>query len=140
MTPAFAGNADFDKVRRGLLAMAEELKRPRQLREAGKLEDYGHFLVNECSTLRRQIAIDIATVLKSVQAESELTNQQADGSVGHARLWIILQAVLSFVVCVLIAGLNTRLLLRQLGGEPVYATEIANKIAEGDLAVDVDIK
>jgi methyl-accepting chemotaxis protein len=39
----------------------------------------------------------------------------------------VLQAVLSLVVSVLIAWVNTRLLLKQLGGEPAYATDIANR-------------
>jgi methyl-accepting chemotaxis protein len=41
---------------------------------------------------------------------------------------------------VLIAGLIKRVLLKQLGGEPAYAAEIAIQIAEGDLAVNVDVK
>src|SRR3954468_15960872 len=55
MDTKFGNNADFMEVRRGLLAMADELKRPRQYRETGKMAEYGAFLVNECSPLRRRI-------------------------------------------------------------------------------------
>jgi methyl-accepting chemotaxis protein len=140
MTPAYKGNADFDKVRSGLLKMADELKRPRQLREAGDQEGLAAFLTNDCSPLRKQIVADIATVLNSVQNETLVASAGVDAHASQAFLWIVLQAVLSLVVSVLIAWVNTRLLLQQLGGEPAYATDIANRIAEGDLSVTVQVK
>lgn len=44
------------------------------------------------------------------------------------------------MLCIGVAIVITRGLLKQLGGEPRYATEIADKIAHGDLSVDVQIK
>ncbi|MRX11203.1 chemotaxis protein [Pseudoduganella sp. FT25W] len=140
MAPAYKGDADFEKVRSGLLKMADSLKRPRQLREAGDMEGYAGFLTNECSPLRKQIVADIATVLKSVLAETHAAGADVDAHANQAFLWIVLQAVLSLLVSVLIAWVNTQLLLKQLGGEPTYATDIANKIAEGDLSVAVQVK
>ncbi|RFP15274.1 chemotaxis protein [Duganella sp. BJB488] len=140
MTPAYAGDAKFDKVRSGLLKMADELKRPRQLREAGNTEAFGRFLTEECSPLRRQIVADIAVLMSEAHAETAAASASVNAHASDARLWIVLQAVLSFAVSVLIAWVNTRLLLKQLGGEPAYATEIANKIAEGDLAIAVEVE
>jgi methyl-accepting chemotaxis protein len=139
MTPAYKGDAEFDKVRGGLLKMADALKRPRQLREAGDMEGMAAFLTNECSPLRKQIVADIAGVLKAVQDETHAASAGVDSHADDAFLGIVLQAVLSLVVSVLIAWVNTRLLLKQLGGEPTYATDIANRIAEGDLSVTVQV-
>jgi methyl-accepting chemotaxis protein len=47
---------------------------------------------------------------------------------------------ISLFLGVLLAYLIIRSLLRQLGGEPEYATAIAGKIAEGDLALSVETK
>jgi len=77
LAPVFKGDPQFDKVSTGLNAMAQELLRPRQLREAGKMEEYGTFLVNDCSPLRRQIVADIDAVLKSVQRESAQASEAA---------------------------------------------------------------
>ncbi|MFA9218291.1 MAG: methyl-accepting chemotaxis protein [Sphingomonadaceae bacterium] len=139
LAPAFAGNAAFDQVRRDMLAMAEELKRPRQFREAGQMEAFGRFLVTECSPLRRKIVADIATLLAAVQQETAAAGVAAEASAVAARRWILLQAGFTLLVCVAIAALNTRWLLQQLGGEPRYASEIANRIAQGDLAVQVEL-
>jgi methyl-accepting chemotaxis protein len=56
----------------------------------------------------------------------------------NTAMWIgqaIVQFVLFFVV-----GLIVRRLLKQLGGEPAYATEISRRISEGDLAFDIAVR
>jgi methyl-accepting chemotaxis protein len=140
MAPAYQGDAGFNKVRDGLLKMADELKRPRKYREAGDMEGMAAFLTNDCSPLRKQIVADIGVLLTSVQQETRAASAGVDAHASDALLWIVLQAVLSLIVSVLIAWVNTRLLLRQLGGEPAYATQIANQIAEGDLSASVALK
>jgi methyl-accepting chemotaxis protein len=75
-----------------------------------------------------------------VQQETRAASAGVDAHASDALLWIVLQAVLSLIVSVLITWVNTRLLLRQLGGEPAYATQIANQIAEGDLSASVALK
>jgi methyl-accepting chemotaxis protein len=140
MAPAFAGDAQFDKVRKGLLAMAEELKRPRAFRDAGKLEEYGHFLVNECSPLRRQIVSDIEVSVRAVQQELQQANAATEAEYRSAVINIIAQAVFTLVICVAIAWFITHGLLRQLGGEPDYAANIADRIAHGELALDIHVR
>jgi methyl-accepting chemotaxis protein len=140
MTPAYAGNAQFDKVKRGLLAMAEELKKPRQFREAGQMDEYGSFLVNECSPLRRQIVADMAVLVDAAQKEADLASNLSEQRAESARSWIIALAVAAFLLSIAVTRLIKHVLIRQLGGEPAYATEIAGKIAHGDLAVNVQLR
>ncbi|MCW5300293.1 chemotaxis protein [Herbaspirillum lusitanum] len=140
LEPFFSGNKDFEKARSGLLQMAEELKRPRSYREAGKMEEFRDFLVNECSPLRRQIVLDINKVIAQIDAESiaahDLTEMRANNAAVIVAALTLVVAAISLVVAVLI----TRGLLKQLGGEPAYAADIAQKIAAGDLSCDVQTK
>ena len=140
MTPVYAGDAQFDKVRSGLLAMAEALKKPRRFREAGQMEAYGSFLVDECSPLRRQIVADIAVLVAEAQKETDLAEAMSETSAARARNWTLSLAIAAFILSVAITGVIKRLLLKQLGGEPAYTADIANKIAQGDLAIAVDVK
>ncbi|MES2759721.1 MAG: methyl-accepting chemotaxis protein [Pseudomonadota bacterium] len=135
--PQFQADPQFMKVRTNLLAMAEELKRPRKYREAKQMEEFGQFLVNECSPLRRQIVVEIDVLLKSVQAELGAASGAADLLFKQSTRLIMAIAALAFVAATAIALLITRDLLTQLGGEPRYAAEIAQRIAQGDLAVEV---
>ncbi|TFW17120.1 methyl-accepting chemotaxis protein [Duganella callida] len=140
LTPVYQGDTNFEKVASGLRKMAVELKRVRQLHDAGNQEALAAFLANECAPLRRQIVADIAVVLKASLDATHAAGAGVDAHASDAFTGIVLQAVLSLVVSVLIAWVNTQLLLKQLGGEPSYATAIANKIAEGDLSVSVQVK
>jgi methyl-accepting chemotaxis protein len=140
LTPVYGDDPEFAKVRAGLLAMGEALKRPRQLRETGNMKDFSNFLVNECSPLRRQIVSDMAVVVKKTQQQmDDATSLSASRSATSRQLSMIV-ATIAFIISVLTAGLIKRVLLKQLGGEPAYAADIANKIARGDLGISVDIK
>jgi len=57
-----------------------------------------------------------------------------------ARLLMLLLGGLALAAGVVAASVITRSLLKQLGGEPDYASQIAGQIAAGDLAVVIDIK
>jgi methyl-accepting chemotaxis protein len=140
LQPVFVGNKDFEKVSSGLLKMAEELKRPRLYRESGKMQEFSDFLVDECSPLRRQIVTDIDVVLLAVKSENERAMQAAEEASSQSTNLIVVFAAIALLLCIGVAIVITRGLLKQLGGEPRYATEIADKIAHGDLSVDVQIK
>jgi methyl-accepting chemotaxis protein len=129
----------FAKVKAGLQAMAKELERPRKYREAGDLERYGIFLVDECSPLRRQIVADIGQLLNSVQSKSNKGGAAATRQANDAIFWISALGGLSVVLCIVIGMLVVRGLLKQLGGEPAYATEVARAIAQGELHKAVDV-
>ncbi|WP_034351066.1 methyl-accepting chemotaxis protein [Herbaspirillum sp. GW103] len=140
LQPALGTTKEFGAVSAGLLKMADELRRPRAYREAGKMQEYGDFLVHECSPLRRQIVADIDLLLASVKQEADLARMDASKTADTSRLVIMSLAAIALVASTIIALLITRGLLNQLGGEPSYAAEIASKIAGGDLSIQVETK
>jgi len=140
LTPLFTGNADFAKMRDGLLQMANELNRPRGYRDAGRLAEYGAFLVNECSPLRRQNVLDIDRVITDVQAQVAASTASAQASIGTAQTTILVVTLGAVALSVLIGTAITSHLLGQLGGEPVEVNRIASAIASGDLTIDVTLR
>lgn len=140
LEPSMAGIKEFDAVSKGLLTMADELRRPRAYREAGKMEEYGNFLVQECSPLRRQIVADMAVLLNAVKREADTARVGASQASDSSRTLVLALAGIALVASAVIALLITRGLLKQLGGEPSYAAEIAAMIAGGDLSVPVQTK
>ncbi|NUU02725.1 methyl-accepting chemotaxis protein [Herbaspirillum robiniae] len=140
LEPLFAGDKDFEKVRSGLLSMAEELKRPRIYREAGKNEEFRDFLVNECSPLRRQIVLDINKVISKVEAENDKAHDATVNMAVNASIMVAILTAVVAVISAVVAVSITRGLLKQLGGEPSYAADIAQQIASGDLASEVSVK
>lgn len=140
MAPEFVNDADFERVKNGLLAMAEELKRPKKYRDDNDMEAFGSFLVDECSPLRRRIVADIDLVLKKVQAESDTATAAANATLRESKRFVLILSGVALLISALIALLITRGLVKQLGGEPRYAAEIAGKIASGDLATNIITK
>jgi methyl-accepting chemotaxis protein len=137
MTPFFKGDADFEQAKRGLLNMAEELKRPRKFRSEGKMQEFGDFLVKECSPLRRQIVADIDVVLKSVQGNVDAQSRAAEAAVSQSVSVILTVGAFALLVAMAVGIIITRGILRQLGGEPGAVAGIARSVARGNLAVAV---
>ncbi|WP_368642017.1 methyl-accepting chemotaxis protein [Castellaniella ginsengisoli] len=86
-------------------------------------------------------AIDAQYQLNQValaQLESVLDNRAR--SLSRTRVLLAGGIVLLSLLAGLANYFITRALLRQLGGEPAYATALLNRIATGDLAVPIELK
>lgn len=140
LKPLFAGSSDFDRVHQGLLAMATELNRPRQYREAKKMQEFGEFLVKECSPLRRQIVADIDVLLKSVQQKVDLDSKHAEQSIEHNGLFALGMSGVATGLAIVIGIWLTRGLLKQLGADPNEVSKVAQGIARGDLTAEIKMK
>ena len=138
LEPLLHDHAQFVRVRDGMRQMATELERPRKYRTAGEMEQYGTFLVEECSPLRRRIVADIEVLLQELEQRNEVATSAASEQAANARWWIGALAIASALLCVAIGTMIVRGLLRQLGGEPGYATSVARAIARGELHRQVD--
>ncbi len=66
--------------------------------------------------------------------------QEAEAAYAAARHWTLLLVAAAFLTATAVAVVITRGLVRQLGGEPGYATEVANRIAAGDLTAQVVVR
>jgi methyl-accepting chemotaxis protein len=140
LAPQFAGNVQFAGMQRDMLAMARELDRPRQYRNANQMAEYGDFLVKECSPLRRKIVAEIDVLIKSIQAEQLAANALAETLFHDSILLIGIVAAIATLLGILVAWAITRSLQGQLGAEPAYAAAVSNRIAHGELAVEVAVR
>jgi len=138
LTPRLHDDAQFAKVSAGLLQMAQELERPRKYHDAGKKEDFGKFLIEECSPLRRKIVADMDVLMETMEQRSADVTAATGKQATNARLWIGVLASVSVVLCVVVGTVILRGLLRELGGEPAYAASAARAIARGELQHPVD--
>ena len=66
--------------------------------------------------------------------------EDSENAYKHARTLMLSFGGLALLSSLIAAYLITRGLLKQLGGEPSYAADIANKIAAGDLNIEVLVK
>ncbi|UCM60026.1 methyl-accepting chemotaxis protein [Aeromonas hydrophila] len=90
-------------------------------------------------------AFDIADALLSdlVRVNTELAAQSLDESqnIYQDNLQILIAiASAAFFICLILALLVTRSILRQLGGDPSYTVQVVARVAEGDLSTPVLLK
>jgi methyl-accepting chemotaxis protein len=74
------------------------------------------------------------------KATNQADAEAASAAYQRARTLMILLSAVAIAVGAFAAVVIGRTLLRQLGGEPDYAAEIAGRIASGDLTVAVDTR
>lgn len=134
----FGSDVLYKKVRADMNVMAKELERPRTFRQARAMDEFGRFLVEECSPLRRQIVDEIAQLVTAVEQQSEAAAQVAHERESTSFKLIFAVTAATVLIALCIASTISRALLRQLGGEPSAAVRAAVRIAQGDLQSDVD--
>jgi methyl-accepting chemotaxis protein len=121
--------ADYDALRDKILALSNARK---------EIEARDLLLNNQATILKFYDSLDAHR-----EYNSELGNQSAATAAAtkqSAMTWSVIIALITLIAVVGIALSIFRGLLRQLGGEPLLAAEIAKKIAAGDLNLDVSVK
>jgi methyl-accepting chemotaxis protein-1 (serine sensor receptor) len=77
---------------------------------------------------------------KRIEADSALVAASAAAD-GHRGMTVgLIGIMLSFGIGVIAGTFVSRSILRQLGGEPTTATELAHSVAAGDLSTHIDLK
>jgi methyl-accepting chemotaxis protein len=79
--------------------------------------------------------VDAMVARRSASAQS--TMQGAALIYQSSQMWVVGIMVALGGLSLLISGVVTRRLVRQLGGEPAYAKSIASRIAQGDLSLHI---
>jgi methyl-accepting chemotaxis protein len=82
----------------------------------------------------------VQELLENQRKTIDETSSQIEASYQQSRITLIALSLLALGCGVLCTSVLVRGLLKQLGGEPDYASQIASRIATGDLAVAVETK
>ena len=90
-----------------------------------------HFVTSE-ATLNKIVDLNVKYGEDAVKAGKEATTQST--------MIMLVVGVLAVVVLILLGAFIIRSILRQLGGDPIYVSQVVSKIAGGDLTVKVDLQ
>ena len=83
---------------------------------------------------------DLAKLSESFNAEAEAADEQFDALSDQTLQRNLVLSAIALAVLALVATRILRDLMRQLGGEPAYAAQVALRIADGDLSGPVVVK
>jgi methyl-accepting chemotaxis protein len=111
-----------------------------ELKQAGKGAEATSLLLSQAAPA---LVTWLADINRMIDLEERLNRgiaMHAQDVSSHFQVEMIVLSLLAIALGVAVAAVFVRGLLRQLGGEPRDATEIANRIAQGDLSVSVRVK
>lgn len=110
------------------------------LKEAASIEETRQFADTSFRPQAAAYAAAVLALLDRQHRQLDEANQTIhDGNAASIRFALVLSALATFAG-VAAAVLVTRSVVRQLGGEPTVASDIARRIAEGDLDAEVRLR
>ena len=126
--------------RRALLAAAmagktEYLKAFEQVVDA--IDARNVIITGTLDKLGPEIAAGIEEVKLAIKGVQDKLGPELQAANNKAETLIIVLAGIAIVLGVGIATIITRAILRQMGGEPAMVVDVAKRVAEGDLAMDL---
>jgi methyl-accepting chemotaxis protein len=108
-----------------------------QLTAAGKVDEAKEFLMTPMRVQQAAYFAKLGDFITFQQETMAASATEAHEAYVSANIQIISFAALALILGLLSAWLIRASLLKQLGGEPGYAADIAGKISAGDLAVEI---
>jgi len=135
-----AEKAALDKITASRAAAVDVVTKMTNLVKAGDREGSNRVLLQELQPLQTRTIEAMDAMVAHEEGLVAESAQEADAAHAAARLQTALLALAALAVGALLAWSITRGLLRQLGGEPLYAAAIADRIAQGDLGVPIDLR
>ena len=96
-------------------------------------------LIDEVRPIQKQLMQALDELAETEERLSLEATTAGEASYDSARQWLTALGLLAILLGGAAALLITRSITRQLGGEPSYAADIASRIANGDLDVQIDI-
>jgi methyl-accepting chemotaxis protein len=134
------GKALLAKIKETRARYVGSFTKVAQLVEEGKKDEATALLNGETLPLLDALQAPINELVELQQKIVVESNAEVQGDIRFARTLLLLLGGAALVMGLAAAVLITRTLLKQLGGEPGYAAEIAGRIAAGDLTVKVEIR
>ncbi len=110
-----------------------------KLKSEGKADDANRLLDSNFMPAAKAYQEAVQKLLDNQRQHIDETAAHIEATYRSGRTMLIGMAAFSLLVGILCAWVLTRSIVGQLGGEPMYAAEIANSIAGGDLSVQVKV-
>jgi len=108
--------------------------------EQGNQSDALKLLSGDLNVIYNEVRGHRTSLAQIMTKNADTTNTTSDGIVSNIMTLLTSLMVGGFVISLALGVFVTRLIVRQLGGEPAYAAEVVSRVANGDLTVDVQLR
>jgi methyl-accepting chemotaxis protein len=153
----------LDKYRKSLLAYRDSVLSPKELELQKRLEEVMPAYLAQCDKVAalaaagkseaatelsngdaRKAVYAVETVFDQINeelaAQVKATNEQSEAAAAQARTVLLGIVALSVALAVALGLVVTRIIGRQLGGEPDHAAAVLHRVAAGDLGAEIKLR
>jgi methyl-accepting chemotaxis protein len=116
------------------MQQVEELAAAKKYEEAAELSN------GKARSAADAMAKTLDELREENSKQAQAANEIGKASSATARVVMISSIVGAMLLAVILGLVVTRIITRQLGGEPDYAADVVRRVAEGDLTVRVQLK
>ncbi|MBC7701486.1 MAG: MCP four helix bundle domain-containing protein [Massilia sp.] len=116
-----------------------ESEKVAQLALGGKFAEATEISNGEASKITHAMEDTMMAIIEELSAQAKATNALATSQVSYAKIVTMSVVAVSVVLAIGLGLMVTRIISRQLGGEPDYAAALLTKVANGDLSAEVII-
>ncbi|MDH4764161.1 methyl-accepting chemotaxis protein [Pseudomonas sp. CBMAI 2609] len=95
------------------------------------------YLLNVFAPTNNELVAALNTLNDRQAQRMQEAGEAATAAYVAARNLMLVIGAVATIIAILLGYLITRSLIRQLGGEPAYAAEVVQRVARGDLSVEV---
>ncbi|UCZ77359.1 methyl-accepting chemotaxis protein [Dickeya zeae] len=106
----------------------------------GKLDEAKATIINEVKPAQENYFKAINDMVSYQKSDTRKSADDASDAARTAGILMLALTAMSTVLGIAIAWLITRRIKKLLGGEPAYASDIARQIANGNLAINVELQ
>ncbi|MFT3799611.1 MAG: methyl-accepting chemotaxis protein [Burkholderiaceae bacterium] len=108
-----------------------------KLAEAGRREEAAEFSNQDARRATNDIEGVLGKLIEELTTESRQTKEAAEAMASQAMTVSMIVIGAAVALAIALGLLITRMISRELGGEPAYVASLARSVADGDLTVDV---
>lgn len=131
--------ADVTSLQESYSKMQAGMKHQIERIEAGDVKGGAEVNRLEVKDNANQVFNVLAKLKDQTQQTAQTRFDEQQASARNTRLTSIAVVVITSILSIALGVMFTRSLLRQLGGEPEYATSVAGEVARGNLSVTVAV-
>ncbi|WP_246237998.1 methyl-accepting chemotaxis protein [Pseudomonas akapageensis] len=110
------------------------------LMQAGQMPEALNNLRNETKPLFEALLKTVTALVEVNSTTAEQVNTEADQIVAGISNFMITLMIGGFILALALGLFITRMIVRQVGGEPATAMDALQRVAAGDLTVDVQLR
>jgi methyl-accepting chemotaxis protein len=80
------------------------------------------------------------SLVEELASQAKATNESGEAAVANARIVLMSVVASSVALAIGLGLLVTRIVSRQLGGDPAYASDLLRRVADGDLSAEIVLR